>query len=99
MSREEGRSDRGFVVVGRLPDGTSRVQVCEEIGESGEAVGVFAEHVGVKEITIDDRAQFDDSGDGSIASRTPLEVYPDPETGRLTIGRIARLTPAGRVAR
>lgn len=86
-------TDRGCVVVAELPDGSYKFEVCERVSVEGDAINVYAEHVGVSEVVtqvsnplvVNGRSRF---------STEPLEVFVDAQSGKLLVTSIHRW-PAG----
>lgn len=87
MPIEGTPTDRGYVVVSQTRDGY-KVEVCKSVSPGGQAVNVYAEHVGVPEVVTQVRNGLTE-GPQSRFSSEPLEVFVDADSGQLYVTDIA----------
>jgi len=82
-------TDRGCVVVTELPDGSYKVEVCESVSPEGDAMNVYAAHVGVRELVTQVSKPLVVGG-RSRFSTDPLEVFVDAQSGKLFVTSMHR---------
>ncbi len=70
-------TDRGFVFIRKLDDGTEKVIVCASVAD-GEPVGPFAVHQRFEALAIAPEVTLTDVG-GNLHSTEILQVYADEE--------------------
>jgi len=84
---EQSPTDRGYVVLTELSDGSYNIDICDRVSPAGDPHKVYAKHVGVKDFVINSGAEFQERGSVRF-SYVPLEVFVDVETNRLHIDAV-----------
>lgn len=82
---EQSPTDRGYVVLTELSDGTYNIEICDKVSPVGDPHTVYAKHVGVDDFVISPSSTFHERGNVRF-SDAPLEVFVDADSNRLHIG-------------
>ncbi|MEU2615151.1 hypothetical protein ABZ570_26765 [Micromonospora sp. NPDC007271] len=83
-------TDRGYVMIGVLPDGSKKVDIYARRGAKGAPTHLFATHSGCNQVAIESRTRFERSGN-STYSVEPVEVSWDDVSKVLYIRDPARM--------